>query len=180
MGTDDKKGLVIVFTGDGKGKTTAALGIAFRALGYNWKIAMIQFIKSSWDYGELHSAEKFPQNFKIYRKGLGFYKIMGDSIPDERHKIAAKKALLFADELIKSGKFDMVILDELNVALLWKLLKVEDVIDVIRGKPERIHLIITGRGAPEELIEMADLVTEMEEVKHPLKKGIKAIKGIDF
>lgn len=174
------RGLVIVYTGDGKGKTTAALGMCIRAVGYDWKVCIIQFIKGSWKYGEIKGITKLAPNVEFYRKGKGFVGIIDDKLPLEEHQKAAREALEFTREKIHSGKYNLVILDEINVALNLKLLKLEDVKDLILNKPAQLHLVLTGRNAPPEIIELADLATEMKEIKHPYQKGILAQKGVDY
>jgi cob(I)alamin adenosyltransferase len=176
----EEKGLVIVYTGDGKGKTTAALGLCIRAVGYGEKICIIQFIKGSWRYGELDGIKKLAPNVELHQKGLGFVGIMDDKLDKSEHIKAAGKALAFAREKIQSGKYDIVILDEINVAVSLGLIKVEDVVELIENKPELMDLVLTGRNAGQKIIDRADLVTEMREIKHPFQKGIKAQKGIDF
>ncbi len=175
-----RKGLVIVYTGKGKGKTTAALGIALRALGYSYKVCMIQFIKGSWHYGEMTSSKRLGPEFEITAVGRGFVGIIDDKTPVEEHKRIADEALRIAQEKIFSKKYDIVILDEVNYAVNLGLIELDNVLELIRKKPENVDLVLTGNYAKEELIELADLVTEMREVKHPFKSGIKAKKGIDF
>lgn len=176
----ESKGLVIIYTGDGKGKTTASLGVCIRAAGYKKRIKIIQFIKGTWHYGELDGIKLLSEYVDLEQMGKGFVGIIDDREDISTHINAAAKALERSREVIHSGRYDIVILDELNVALSLKLIELEAVIDLIRGKPEKLHLIITGRGAHEKVIEMADLVTEMREIKHPYKKGILAQEGIDF
>ncbi len=176
----EEKGLVIVYTGDGKGKTTAALGLCIRAVGYDEKICIIQFIKGSWKYGELDGIKKLAPNVELHQKGLGFVGIIDDKLDKTEHIKAAGEALAFAGEKIQSEKYDIVILDEINVAVNLGLIKVEEVLGLIEKKPELMDLVLTGRSAKQEIIDRADLVTEMREIKHPFKKGIKAQKGIDF
>lgn len=175
-----KKGLVIVYTGKGKGKTTAALGMALRAVGHSYKVCMIQFIKGSWHYGEMTSSKRLEPEFEITAIGRGFVGIMDDKTPVEEHKRIADEALHIAQEKIFSKKYDIVILDEVNYAINLGLVKLENVLELIRKKPEDVNLVLTGNHAKEELIELADLVTEMREVKHPFKSGVRAKKGIDF
>lgn len=174
------KGLVIVFTGNGKGKTTSALGVALRACGHNMKVAMLQFIKGSWHYGELDSVKKLSPNFELIPLGKGFVGIVDDKLPREEHIKAAKEALAIAKEKITSGRYRIVILDEINVAVRLNLIDIQDLLDLIKAKPKELHLIITGRGADPKLVEAADLVTEMREIKHPYQKGITAQRGIDY
>ena len=174
------KGLVIVYTGGGKGKTSAALGLVLRAVGYNHKVCMVQFVKGSWHYGELDSAKRLAPEFELVTAGKGFVGILDDKSPREEHVKAANDTLAISKEKIMSGKFDVVILDEINYAVQLELLKIDDVIDLIKSKPSELDLVLTGNHAAEEVIEIADLVTEMKEIKHPFKSGIKAKKGIDF
>ena len=175
-----EKGLVIVYTGGGKGKTSAALGLVLRAVGYNHKVCMIQFVKGSWHYGELDSAKRLAPEFEMITAGKGFVGILDDKSPREDHVKAANDTLEISKEKMMSGKFDVVILDEINYALQLKLLNLDDVIDLIKSQPSELDLVLTGNHAVEEVIELADLVTEMKEIKHPFKSGIKAKKGIDF
>jgi cob(I)alamin adenosyltransferase len=173
-------GSILIYTGNGKGKTTAALGTALRSLGYNWKVCMIQFIKGDWHYGELDSVQSFGKDFEIHRMGKGFYHIMGDRLPDKIHREAAEKALAFARDKMISGQYHLIILDEVLVSVNVKLLSEDALLDFIKDKPAHVHLILTGRGATDRIIEVADLVTEMKEIKHPYQKGIPGKKGIDF
>ena len=175
-----EKGLVIVYTGGGKGKTSAALGLVLRAVGYNHKVCMVQFVKGSWHYGELDSAKRLAPEFEMITAGKGFVGILDDKSPREDHVKAANDTLEISKEKIMSGKFDVVILDEINYALQLKLLNLDDVIDLIKSKPAELDLVLTGNHAADEVIELADLVTEMKEIKHPFKSGKKAKKGIDF
>lgn len=177
------RGLVIVYTGDGKGKTSAALGNAFRALGHGMKVLVVQFLKGDWPvtFGEMESAKAHPR-LEFLQKGEGFVGIMGDQKPVSDHREAARAALATARERMLAGRYDMVILDEVNVALSLSepLVEVADVLSLVRAKPPAVHLVLTGRGAPRELIDAADLVTEMREVKHPYRAGVPAQKGVDF
>ena len=175
-----QKGLVIVYTGGGKGKTSAALGLVLRAVGYNHKVCMVQFVKGSWHYGELDSAKRLAPEFEMITAGKGFVGILDDKSPREEHVKAANDTLMISREKIASGKFDVVILDEINYAIQLELLKLDDVIDLIKSKPAELDLVLTGNHATKEVIELADLVTEMKEIKHPFKSGLKAKKGIDF
>ena len=175
-----KNGLTIVYTGKGKGKTTAALGISLRATGYKKKICMIQFIKGSWHYGEMESSKRLEPEFEMVAIGKGFVGIIDDKSPKEDHQEIAKEAIRISNEKIQSGKYDIVILDEINYAVNLNLISLDDVLDLIKSKPENVDLVLTGNYAKEEVIEAADLVTEMKEIKHPFQKGIKAKEGIDF
>ena len=176
----DNDGLTIVYTGKGKGKTTAALGIALRATGYGKKTCMIQFIKGSWHYGEMYSSKRLEPEFEMIAIGKGFVGIMDDKSAREEHEMIAKDAIKISIEKIQSGKYDIIILDEINYAINLGLVKVEDVINLIKSKPSTLDLVLTGNYAKDEIIELADLVTEMREIKHPFQRGIKAKKGIDF
>ena len=175
-----KDGLTIVYTGKGKGKTTAALGIALRAAGYEKKICMIQFIKGSWHYGEMDSSKKLEPEFEMVAVGKGFVGIIDDKSSKEDHQKIAQEAIKISNEKIQSGNYDIIILDEINYAVNLELISVEDVLKIIRSKPEDMDLVFTGNYAKDEIIEAADLVTEMREIKHPFQRGIKAKKGIDF
>ena len=175
-----EKGLVIVYTGNGKGKTTAALGMALRAVGYEHKVCMLQFIKGSWHYGEIDSSKKLEPNFELIPVGKGFVGILDDNSPREEHEKYAAEAVKICREKIFSGKYDIVILDEVNYAINLDLIDVQEIIKIIKEKPSELDLVLTGRNVKDEIVELADLVTEMKEIKHPFKSGIKAKKGIDF
>ncbi|HEX7588606.1 MAG TPA: cob(I)yrinic acid a,c-diamide adenosyltransferase [Anaerolineae bacterium] len=175
-----KRGFVIVYTGNGKGKTTAALGMAMRAIGRGWKVLMVQFMKGTWHYAELDTAKRLAPDFEIIPMGKGFYKILDDHYTDEDHHAAALRALEFAREKMDSGEYDLLILDEVNNAVSTGLLPLDQVIALIDAKPSDFNILLTGRDAPPEFVDRADLVTEMREVKHPYQKGILAQKGIDF
>ena len=175
-----KDGLVIVYTGNGKGKTTAALGMALRAVGYNHKICMIQFIKGSWPYGEIESIKRLQPEFELEIVGKGFVGIIDDKTAREDHKKIAQEAIEISNEKIQSGNYNIVILDEVNYAINLGLIDLNDVLILIKSKPEKLNLVLTGNYAKNEIIDVADLVTEMKEIKHPFKSGIKAKKGIDF
>ncbi len=176
----NKKSLIIVYTGNGKGKTTAALGMAVRACGYEWKVCILQFIKGSWTYGEEKGVEKLHPNVELKKLGKGFYKIMNDKLPDEEHRKAVADALAISKECTASGTYDLVILDEINVAVSVGLLNVDDVITLLNQKHPKTHVVLTGRDAHSKIVEMADLCTEMKEIKHPFQKGFLAQKGIDY
>lgn len=171
-------GLVIINTGNGKGKTTAALGLAIRAWGEDLKVLILQFIKGSWKYGELKALAKFFPDIVVKQCGEGFTRRGNTDI--KIHQEAATKALKEAKESMLSGKWDMIILDEINYAIDFDLVNIHDVLDLINTKPDNLHLVLTGRNAKPEIIEQANLVTEMKEIKHPFKEGIKAQKGIEF
>jgi cob(I)alamin adenosyltransferase len=174
------KGLIIVYTGKGKGKTTAALGIALRAVGYNQKVCMLQFIKGSWHYGEMTSSKRLEPEFELTAIGKGFVGIIDDKSSINEHKKIAEEALRVARNKINSKGYNIVILDEINYAINLGLINLEDVLEIISNKPENVSLVLTGNYARDEILDKADLVTEMREIKHPFKSGIKAKKGIDF
>ena len=175
-----ERGLVIVYTGKGKGKTTAALGIVLRAVGHGYKVGMIQFIKGEWYYGELTSSKRLEPEFEMIAAGRGFVGIIDDDHPIEDHQAAAKEALALAKQKVASGVYDIMILDEVNYAVKLNLISQQDILDVIAAKAEKTSLVLTGNYVPQSVIAAADLVTEMREIKHPYQKGIKAKKGIDF
>ena len=141
---------------------------------------MIQFIKGSWHYGEMYSSKRLEPEFEMVAIGKGFVGIIDDKSPKEEHERIAKEAIKISTEKIQSGRYDIVILDEINYAINLGLVKVEDVLNLIKSKPRELDLILTGNYAKDEIIELADLVTEMREIKHPFQQGIKAKKGIDF
>lgn len=170
-------GLIIVNTGNGKGKTTAALGTALRAVGVGFKVFMVQFIKGSWDYGELHVAERLAPYFEIRPMGEGF---TWETKDKKRDREVAYKAWRFCEELIQRNEHDLLIFDEINNAIDYGYLEIPDVLEALRNKPEAMHIILTGRNAAPEIIDIAHLVTEMREVKHPFHQGIYAQKGIEF
>ncbi len=174
-----KRGLVIVHTGNGKGKTTAAMGLALRAIGQGLKVLMLQFIKGSWKYGELKSIKRLGPDFIIQQLGKGFI-CSNSELDDNEIKENICSSWELARKEILSDKHDMVILDEINYVVSYGLLTVEEVLTLLDEKPERLHLIMTGRDAHNKIIERADLVTEMKETKHPYSKGVKAQKGIEF
>ncbi len=172
--------MVIVHTGPGKGKTTAALGTAFRAVGQGMKVLMVQFIKGSWHYGELDTARMLGEGrFQILPMGRGFVKV-GAEKPDPEDVRLVEEAWKCAREKIAGGEFDLVILDEINYAISYKMLDPQAVVKALKEKPEMVHVILTGRNAHPAIIECADLVTEMREVKHPYQKGILAQRGIEY
>lgn len=176
-------GLFMINTGDGKGKTTAALGLAMRAVGQGLRVRMIQFLKGKWHYGEMETAKLLPR-FELLPMGLGFTWEKTHT-PDE-HKQAMRRAWDLARESIYSGDYDLVILDELNNVFNIRdfavddVLTVGEVVEALRGRPPRVHVLITGRGAPGAFVEAADLVTEMRDVKHPYDEGRQATRGIEF
>jgi cob(I)alamin adenosyltransferase len=176
---DSEKGLLMVFTGNGKGKTSAALGVALRAAGQGFKVLMIQFIKGSWHYGELDSAPMLGGALEIRPMGRGFVKT-GAQKPDPEDVRLAEEAWSAAVAAMQSAKYDMIVLDELNYTTNYGMLSIDRVLDDLGRRPERLHVIATGRNAHPRLIEAADLVTEMKEIKHPFNQGILAQRGIDY
>ena len=177
-----EKGLLIVHTGKGKGKSTAAFGLALRALGHDMKVGIVQYVKGKWETGERDALARFPGQVTIRTMGEGFTWETQDRARDIR---AAKAAWEASQEMIEACRgerpaHDMVILDELNIVLRYGYLPADDVVAVLAGKPDRLHVVVTGRNAKEPLIGIADLVTEMTLVKHPFRAGVKAQKGIEF
>jgi cob(I)alamin adenosyltransferase len=177
--TDSRKGLLLINTGPGKGKTTAAMGTALRAVGNGMKVLMIQFIKGSWHYGELDAVQSFGENFVIKQMGRGFVKIGGAETDPEDIRLV-EVAWAAARDAIYSGLWDMVILDEINYAIGYGMLDAAVVAEALRARPEMVHVILTGRNAHPLLVEMADTVTEMRELKHAYQKGILAQRGIEY
>jgi len=172
-----EKGLVQIYTGNGKGKTSAAFGLALRAVGRGLRVFIIQFIKGGFDYGELYAVEKLP-NLEL--KAFGRGKFILEKPPAKEDVRLAEEALVLAEHVVKGGEHDVVVLDEVNVALNLGLIDVGRVLELVRSKPAHVELVLTGRNAPQELIRMADLVTEMREVKHPYNDGFAARKGIEY
>jgi cob(I)alamin adenosyltransferase len=177
--TDSRKGLLIINTGPGKGKTTAAMGTALRAVGNGMRVLMIQFLKGSWHYGELDAVQSFGSNFVIKQMGRGFVKVGGaQTDPEDIRMVQA--AWSEARHAIYSGEWDMVILDEINYAIGYGMLDPALVAEALSARPEMVHVILTGRNAHPLLVELADTVTEMREVKHAYQKGILAQRGIEY
>ena len=174
-----RRGLILIHTGAGKGKTTAALGTAFRAAGNGMRVLILQFLKGSWHYGELDSAKMLGPDFVIRQMGRGFVKVGGAETDPEDLRMV-EEAWGEATEAIESGEWDLVVLDEINYAIGYKMLDPEKVAEVLRRKPEMVHVILTGRNAHPVLVELADTVTEMREVKHAYGKGVLAQRGIEF
>jgi cob(I)alamin adenosyltransferase len=169
------RGLLVVHTGNGKGKSTAAFGVAFRAMGHGLKVSIIQFIKGKWKTGELESAHRM--GLEMIPMGKGF---TWESNNLEEDKALMRDAWSKAYEKILSGQYDLIILDELNYVLGYGYLSVDEVVRCLQARPAHVHVVLTGRNAPDEVIAVADCVTEMREIKHPYRKGIPAQKGIDF
>ncbi len=176
---ETRRGLILINTGPGKGKTTAALGTALRAVGCGMKVLVLQFIKGSWHYGELDAVEAFGANFVLKQMGRGFVKV-GGAEPDPEDIRLVQAAWNEAREAIQSGEWDLVVLDEINYAISYGMLDPAEVAEALKGKPEMVHVILTGRNAHPLLVELADTVTEMREVKHAYQKGILAQRGIEY
>lgn len=177
-----EKGLLMVHTGKGKGKSTAAFGLAMRAIGHGMKVGIIQFVKGKWETGERVVLERFPELVTIRTMGEGFTWDTQDRARDIR---AAQTAWHAAQQMIEAARatppaYDLIILDELNIVLRYDYLPLNEVISVLQAKPPKLHLIVTGRNAKSELVDVADLVTEMTMIKHPFQAGVKAQKGIEF
>lgn len=171
------RSLLLVFTGNGKGKTTSALGLAFRAMGHGLPVCMIQFIKGNWRYGELDAAGRFPSLFDIHVMGRGFTWQSDDLSKDVAAALAAWD---FTGDIIREGRYHLLILDELTYLITYGMLDEKTVLQGLAARPDSMHIAVTGRGATPGLIEAADLVTEMRDVKHHYARGIMARKGIEF
>ena len=176
----EKKGLVIVITGHGKGKTTTALGIAVRACGHNMRVCIIQFMKGDLYTGEWDGIKKLGSQVELLSTGKGFCGIQGNPYPYEEHRENAHDAIQLTHQKMESGQYDILILDEINNALKLRLVDLEQVLKIIHGKPPLMHLVLTGRDAHPQIIEMADTVSEIKEVKHAYQKGIEPQPGIDY
>ena len=173
----EERGLLIVHTGKGKGKTTAAMGLAVRCIGHGMKVGLVQFVKGVWETGERRVLESFPELCIMKAMGEGF---TWETQDRQRDIAAAHRAWETAQEMIADPSFKMVILDELNIVLRYGYIAIDDVLPVLQGKPRDLHIVVTGRNASETLIEAADLVTEMTVIKHPFRSGVKAQPGIEF
>lgn len=170
-------GLLAVFTGNGKGKTTAALGMAIRAAGHGMRVLILQFIKGAWRYGELDALARFPE-ITIKPLGSGFT-WKKENLEEDRR--LAQIGWEEAAAAIRAGRYDMIVLDELTLVLAYELLPLEPVLETLSTRPKTLHIVVTGRNAPERLVEIADLATEMRQVKHPYHdRGLAAQKGIEF
>ncbi len=172
-----EKGLLIVHTGKGKGKSTAAFGLIMRCLGHGYNVGIVQFIKGVWETGERNILDHFPEQVTMRAMGEGF---TWDTQDRQRDIAAANTAWEYAKTLIEDPDIKIVLLDELNIVLRYDYLDLADVLDTLKNKPEDKHIVITGRNAKDELIEIADLVTEMTQIKHPFRSGVKAQIGIEF
>jgi cob(I)alamin adenosyltransferase len=175
-----KRGLVLVITGPGKGKTSTALGLAVRACGHNLKTCIIQFIKGDLYAGEWEGVKKMGCPIELITTGIGFYGIKGDTYSYKEHRANAQEAIKLTREKLASGQVDLLILDEINIALHLKLVDLDQVLEIIRQKPPLMHLVLTGRDAPPQVIEAADTVSEILEIKHAFRQGIEPQPGIDY
>jgi cob(I)alamin adenosyltransferase len=173
----EERGLLIVHTGKGKGKSTAAMGMAMRCVGHGMRVAIVQFVKGVWETGERDVLAKFPDQVTIKAMGEGF---SWETQDRQRDLAAARQAWDAAKELMADPSYKMVILDELNIVLRYDNLPLDEVVETLKNKPRDLHVVVTGRNAKEALIEAADLVTEMEMIKHPFRAGVKAQAGIEF
>jgi cob(I)alamin adenosyltransferase len=176
---ETRKGLILINTGPGKGKTTAAMGTALRAVGNGMRVLMLQFLKGSWHYGELDAVKAFGENFVMRQMGRGFVKIGGAETDPEDIRLV-EEAWAEARAAILSGEWDLVVLDEINYAISYGMLDPAQVVATLKEKPEMVHVILTGRSAHASLVEIADTVTEMRQVKHAYEKGVLAQKGIEY
>ena len=179
----EERGVILVNTGNGKGKTTAALGVVLRAVGQGFKVLILQFIKSGNGYGELAGLAKLGDQVEIRSMGKGFIYYNRNEVGEAelaRHKEAAQAAWRTLVEEVNSDKWDLIVMDEINNAINYELIDVNSVVEMLKNKPKRLHVVLTGRYAKPEIIDMADTVTEMKVVKHAYEKGIKAAKGIEF
>ncbi|MEW5761817.1 MAG: cob(I)yrinic acid a,c-diamide adenosyltransferase [Bacillota bacterium] len=173
-----ERGLIIVYTGHGKGKTTAALGLALRAWGQGLRVLVLQFLKGRWETGELKAAAKM-EGLEVRPLGEGFVRL-GDEAALPKHRAAAQKAFAEAWEAVGGGRYDLVVLDEIFYAVKFGFITVEDILNLLEHKAPGVHLVLTGRSAPAAVIEAADLVTEMREVKHPYTHGAPARRGVEY
>ncbi|HZT74302.1 MAG TPA: cob(I)yrinic acid a,c-diamide adenosyltransferase [Terriglobales bacterium] len=175
----ETRGLIIVNTGPGKGKTTAAMGTGLRAVGQGLRVLMLQFIKGSWHYGELDAVQAFGGRYVIRQMGRGFVKV-GAEKPDPEDVRLVQEAWAEAQRAIAGGEWELVILDEINYAISYHMLDPEPVVAFLRAKPPEVHVILTGRNAHPSIVELADTVTEFREVKHAYQRGILAQRGIEY
>jgi cob(I)alamin adenosyltransferase len=176
---ETRKGLILINTGAGKGKTTAAMGTALRAVGNGMRVLMLQFLKGSWHYGELDAAKAFGDRFVMRQMGRGFVKIGGaETDPEDVRLVEA--AWQEARQAILSGEWDLVVLDEINYAISYGMLDPAQVVETLKARPDMVHVILTGRNAHPSLIEIADTVTEMRQVKHAWEHGVLAQRGIEY
>ena len=173
----EERGLIIVHTGKGKGKTTAAMGLVMRALGHGFRVGIVQFVKGAWETGEREVLRRFPDLVTVKAMGEGFTW----ETQDRQRDIAAARAAWDAGKaMIADPSYKLVLLDELNIVLRYDYLPLDEVVETLRNKPRDLHVVVTGRNAKDELVEIADLVTDMTQVKHPFRSGVKAQAGIEF
>ncbi|MCH7539774.1 MAG: cob(I)yrinic acid a,c-diamide adenosyltransferase [Proteobacteria bacterium] len=173
----EERGLIIVYTGKGKGKSTAAFGLAIRAVGHGMRVGIVQFVKGVWETGERSVLARFPELVTLKAMGEGF---TWDTQDRARDIAAARRAWETAKEMIADPSYNMIILDELNIVLRYDYLPLEEVLEALKNKPRKKHVVVTGRNAKPALVEIADLVTEMTLIKHPFRAGVKAQPGIEF
>jgi cob(I)alamin adenosyltransferase len=176
----EKKGLIVVITGHGKGKTTSALGMAVRACGHDMKVCIIQFMKGDIYAGEWDGVKKMNCKVELIPTGKGFCGIMGNPYPFHEHRESAQKAVDLVHQKMSSGDWDILVLDEINNALHLKLVDLDQVLEMLRKKPPLMHVVLTGRDAPPQVIDLADTVSEITDVKHAYRKGIEPQPGIDY
>lgn len=176
----ERKGLIVVITGNGKGKTTSALGIAVRACGHNMRVCIIQFMKGDIYAGEWDGVKKMGCEVELISTGKGFCGIQGNPYPYKEHRANAQEAIELTRQKMASGREDILILDEINNALHLRLVDLEQVLEIIRRKPPLLHLVLTGRDAHPQVVELADTVSEIKEVKHAYSKGFEPQPGIDY
>ena len=177
--TDSRRGLLLINTGPGKGKTTAALGTGLRAAGNGMRVLVLQVLKGSWHYGELDAVKAFGDKFVMKQMGRGFVKV-GAEKPDPEDVRMVEEAWAQAEKAIQSGAWDLVVLDEINYAISYGMLDPAKVVESLKNKPEMVHVILTGRSAHPTIVEIADTVTEMRQVKHAYEKGVMAQRGIEY
>ena len=176
-----RTGLTLVFTGNGKGKTTAAVGLAVRAAGNRMRVFFLQFIKGQWKSGEREVLRGLPSiDLEVTGRGFTIERLRNPNIPLEDHAAAAGRGWQVAQQIVREGEYDVVVLDEVLGAVKAGLVPLDELVELVRSKPSAVHLVLTGRNAPPELVELADLVSEIQPIKHPLQKGVKAQRGIEF
>jgi cob(I)alamin adenosyltransferase len=176
-----RRGLTLVFTGNGKGKTTAAVGLTVRAAGNRMRVFFLQFIKGQWKSGEREVLRNLPQvDLEVTGRGFTIERLRNPKISLEDHAAAAAHGWQVAQQIVHEGEYDVVVLDEVLGAVKAGLVPLNELVELVRSKPAEVHLVLTGRNAPPELVEVADLVSEIQPVKHPLQQGIKAQRGIEF
>jgi cob(I)alamin adenosyltransferase len=176
-----RHGLTLVFTGDGKGKTTAAIGLTVRAVGNHMRVFFLQFIKGQWKTGERDVLRSLPGvDLEVTGRGFTIESLRNPNIPMEDHAAAAAHGWQVAQQIVHAGQYDLVVLDEILGAVSAGLVPLEELVALVKSKPATLHLVLTGRGAPPELVNAADLVSEVQPIKHPFDQGIKAQRGIEF